>query len=138
MRIRLETWSMACAAFVACVMGFNSFAAGAETNHAPTMAEIIKQSKVSDWHALDPANTLYLDLAAGRVVIELAPAFAPNHVANIKKLAHEGYFDGLAILRVQDNYVVQWGDPDADDKAHRKPITVPTLRSVLAKPLVSQ
>jgi peptidylprolyl isomerase len=48
------------------------------------------------------------------VVIELAPGFAPRHVANVKALAREHYFDGLAILRAQDNYVVQWGDPDAE------------------------
>jgi peptidylprolyl isomerase len=45
-------------------------------------------------------------------VIELAPAFAPGHVANIKALVRAHYFDGLNIIRVQDNYVVQWGDPD--------------------------
>jgi len=81
------------------------------------MADVIKESKPSDWHALDPANTLYLDLTSGRVVIELAPEFAPNHVANIKALVKEGYFDGLAILRVQDNYVAQWGDPYADARS---------------------
>jgi peptidylprolyl isomerase len=55
---------------------------------------------------------LYMELPAGRVVIELAPAFAPLHVRNIKKLAKAGYFDGLAIIREQDNYVAQWGDPE--------------------------
>jgi cyclophilin family peptidyl-prolyl cis-trans isomerase len=53
-----------------------------------------------------------MDLPLGRVVIELAPTFAPNHAANIKALARENYFDGLVILRSQDNFVVQWGDPD--------------------------
>jgi peptidylprolyl isomerase len=53
-----------------------------------------------------------MDLPAGRVVIEMAPAFAPNHVANVRALAREKYYDGLFIYRVQDNYVVQWGDPD--------------------------
>jgi len=48
------------------------------------------------------------------VVIELAPEFAPNHVANIKTLAHEKYWDGLAIIRVDDNYVVQWAYPNAE------------------------
>jgi len=57
---------------------------------------------------------LYLELAAGRVVIELAPDFAPRHVDNVKTLAREKYFDGLAIIRAQDNYVVQWGDPNAE------------------------
>ncbi len=61
---------------------------------------------------LDPENTLYVELPAGRVVIELAPAFAPLHVANIKTLARAGYFNGLAVIREQDNYVAQWGDPE--------------------------
>ena len=51
-------------------------------------------------------------LPAGRVVIELAPAFAPEHVANLRTLAPQHYFDGLAVMRSQDNFVVQWGDPD--------------------------
>lgn len=88
----------------------------------PTMADVIAASKPSDWHALDPQNTLYLELASGRVVMELAPAFAPRHAANIKALARAKYFDGLAILRVQDNYVVQWGDPDSDDVAKKRPV----------------
>jgi peptidylprolyl isomerase len=77
-----------------------------------TMADVIAASKSADWRTLDPQNTLYLELPGGRVVIELNPAFAPRHVANIKALAHEHYFDGLAIVRAQDNFVVQWSDPD--------------------------
>jgi peptidylprolyl isomerase len=61
---------------------------------------------------LDPQNTLYVELPAGRVVIELAPEFAPLHVQNIRILAGAKYFDGLSVERVQDNYVAQWGDPD--------------------------
>jgi peptidylprolyl isomerase len=76
------------------------------------MAQVLADSKATDWRPLDPQRTLYLDLASGRIVIELAPQFAPNHVANILALVRERYFDGLAITRVQDNYVVQWGDPD--------------------------
>ena len=82
-----------------------------------TMSDVLAASKPQDWHALDPQNTLYLELASGRVVIELAPLFAPKHVANIKALAREKYYDGLAFLRSQDNYVVQWGDPHADARA---------------------
>ncbi len=78
------------------------------------MAGILAKTQPGDWRPLDPENTLYLELTNGRVVIELAPRFAPRHVANVKALAREHYFDGLAILRVQDNYVVQWGDPDAE------------------------
>jgi peptidylprolyl isomerase len=86
-----------------------------------TSAEILAASTPADWRTPDPANTLYLELASGRVVIELAPSFAPNHVANIKTMAHERYFDGLFIIRSQDNYVVQWGDP-AEDDAKKKPL----------------
>lgn len=84
----------------------------AEPKAKATVADIIKESKPHDWRALDPENTLYMQTALGRVVIELAPTFAPNHVNNIKTLARENYFDGLAILRSQDNWVTQWGDPD--------------------------
>jgi peptidylprolyl isomerase len=89
---------------------------------ARSMADVLAATKPSDWRPLDPENTLYLDLPTGRVVIELAPAFAPNHVLNVKALAREGYFDGLAILRAQDNYVVQWGDPNGDDEKKKRPI----------------
>lgn len=85
------------------------------------MQELLDASQPSDWRMLDPANTLYLDVAGGRVVIELAPTFAPAHVANIRTLAHEHYWDGLAILRSQDNFVVQWGDPAEEDK-DKKPL----------------
>lgn len=76
------------------------------------MPEVLKASTAADWRPLDPDNTLYVDLATGRVVIELAPAFAPLHVANIKTLTRAGYFNGLAVIREQDNYVAQWGDPE--------------------------
>ena len=80
---------------------------------ALTMAEIISQAPAADWRTIDPDNTLFLDLATGRVMIELAPGFAPNHVANIKLLAKAGFFDGLTFVRAQDNYVVQFGDAGA-------------------------
>ncbi|HEX7374445.1 MAG TPA: peptidylprolyl isomerase [Steroidobacteraceae bacterium] len=79
---------------------------------APTMAEVLAASQASDWRRLDPENTLYLQLASGRVVIELAPAMAPEHAKNIRALVREKYFDGLAFVRSQDNFVVQLGDPD--------------------------
>jgi len=88
------------------------FALSATAAKQPTVAEVLASSSPSDWRPLDPNNTLYVELPSGRVVIELAPAFAPLHVANIKTMARAGYYDGLSIIRVQDNYVVQWGDPD--------------------------
>jgi len=79
----------------------------------PTMSGVLESTSPSDWRQPDPANTLYMELEHGRIVFELAPHFAPGHVANIRKLVGNGYFDGLAIIRSQDNYVVQWGDPNA-------------------------
>ncbi len=77
-----------------------------------TMADVIAATTAADWRPLDPENTLYLQLPQGRVVIELAPDFAPQHAANIRTLARDKYFDGLAIVRAQDNFVVQWGDAE--------------------------
>ncbi len=86
-----------------------------------SMGEILEDSAASDWRRPDPADTLYLELDSGRVVIELAPDFAPRHVANIRTLAREGYWDGMSINRSQDNFVVQWGDPDGESD-HPKPL----------------
>lgn len=86
-----------------------------------TMQEILDASTARDWRDLDPARTLYMDLDSGRVVIELAPEFAPAHVANIRAMARAGYWNGLSINRSQDNFVVQWGDPAEEDK-DRKPL----------------
>lgn len=80
---------------------------------APSLAEIVAASPRADWRTIDPENTVYLDLEHGRVIIELAPRFAPNHVDNIRKLMRAKFFDGLFIVRSQDNYVVQFGDAEA-------------------------
>ncbi|MGH6928994.1 MAG: peptidylprolyl isomerase, partial [Dongiaceae bacterium] len=61
--------------------------------------------------AADPENTLYLDLEYGRVVIELRPDLAPNHVARIKELARQGYYDGVVFHRVIAGFMAQTGDP---------------------------
>ncbi|NTW44294.1 MAG: hypothetical protein HGB14_07650, partial [Anaerolineaceae bacterium] len=65
------------------------------------------------------------------VVIELAAAFAPRHVANVKALARAGWYDGLAVNRVQDGFVAQWGDPDAADPSKARPLgsAAPRLRA---------
>ena len=85
---------------------------GSTESKRRTTAEVLAAASDADWRAPDPENLLYLDLDAGRVVIELAPQFAPEHAANLRRLVRQRYFDGLAILRSQDNFVVQWGDPD--------------------------
>lgn len=77
-----------------------------------TMADVLAVSTPADWRPLDPQNTLYLQLSSGRVVIELAPDFAPAHAANLRTLVRQKYFDGLGVIRSQDNFVVQWGDAE--------------------------
>jgi len=88
----------------------------------PTMADVLAASTAKDWRQPDPENLILLEFASGRVLMELAPDFAPAHAANIRLLIRQGYFDGLPVLRVQDNYVVQWGDPDSDDADRRRPL----------------
>jgi len=100
----------ALAALLACAAATAAPPAEAPAN-ALTTAAVLSASAPSDWRALDPENTLYLELATGRVVIEMAPQFAPHHVANVSALARGHYYDGVAIVRSQDNYVVQWADP---------------------------
>ncbi|WP_119678530.1 peptidylprolyl isomerase [Indioceanicola profundi] len=63
---------------------------------------------------MDAENTLYLDLDHGRVTIQLRPDLAPNHVARIKELAREGFYDGLAFHRVIEGFMAQGGDPKGD------------------------
>ncbi|HEU5137600.1 MAG TPA: peptidylprolyl isomerase [Steroidobacteraceae bacterium] len=95
----------------ACLAAGAAFAAGTgETGKPPTTAEVLESATASDWRRPAPAHTLYMELAGGRVIVELAPRFAPQHVANIRLLVTQKFFDGLSVVRVQDNYVVQWGD----------------------------
>jgi peptidylprolyl isomerase len=94
-------------------LGFLSLSMAASAAKGPSMSEVLAATSLEDWRPLDPQDTLYVELPSGRVVIELAPAFAPLHVRNIKILAKAGYYDGLAITREQDNYVAQWGDPES-------------------------
>ncbi|HEX5005775.1 MAG TPA: peptidylprolyl isomerase [Hyphomonadaceae bacterium] len=103
----------------------------------PSIPEILAASTPEEWRPINPENTLYMDLpqndgTVGRVIIELAPDFAPNHVANVKALAREGYFANGAITRVQDNYVVQWAqaaDPERPPKVGQK-----TLKAEFTRP----
>ena len=81
-----------------------------------TPANVLENSSASDWRTPKPENLLHLQLEHGEVLFELAPDFAPAHVDNLRTLANNFYFDGLAIIRSQDNYVVQWGDPNAETK----------------------
>lgn len=80
-----------------------------------TPTDAIAASKTAEWAEIPAEELLVMDLAPDkRVVIQLAPAFAPVHVANVQKLARAGYWQGAAIYRVQDNYVAQWGNNETD------------------------
>ena len=59
----------------------------------------------------DPENTLIMETTKGRVVIQMRPDLAPNHVAHIKKLAREHFYDGIVFHRVIDGFMAQTGDP---------------------------
>jgi peptidylprolyl isomerase len=80
-----------------------------------TPNDIVAAAPGSAWRTISPDDLMVIDLKnGGRVVVQLAPAFAPVHVANIKSLARSNYWDGATIYRVQDNYVAQWGRNDSD------------------------
>ena len=101
-------------------LAFPALAQTSEASPYRSAQQILDASPDTDWRTPDPTNLLYMELATasaadGRVIIELAPSFAPEHVANIRTLAKEGFWDGLSIYRSQDNFVVQFGDPDAGD-----------------------
>ncbi|HET7816533.1 MAG TPA: peptidylprolyl isomerase [Sphingomicrobium sp.] len=75
-----------------------------------TPADVVAAAPASDWRAIPAEDLLLVDLKGrGQVVIQLAPQFAPVHVANIRAFARSDYWDGAAVYRVQDNYVAQWG-----------------------------
>jgi len=59
----------------------------------------------------DPENAIVIELEGGNVIIDLAPDLAPNHVARVKELAREGFYDGIVFHRVIDGFMAQTGDP---------------------------
>ena len=80
-----------------------------------TPSDIVAKAPASAWKTIPADDLLVMDLAnGGRVVVQLAPQFAPVHVANIQALARGNYWDGATVYRVQDNYVAQWGRNDSD------------------------
>lgn len=83
----------------------------------PSPAAVVAAAPAGAWVAVPVDDLLVMELKGGRrVVIQLAPGFAPAHVANIRALAGAGWWDGASVNRVQDNYVVQWGVTDEGRK----------------------
>ena len=96
--------------------------AAQEAPTAPSPNEIVAQAPASDWVAIAPDDLLVMTLAPAadgterQVIIQLMPApFSEAWTANIRTLARAHWYDGITINRVQDNYVVQWGDPNVDN-----------------------
>lgn len=110
--MRIFSLLAAAALLAACA----SAEAPAEQAPVRALSEILEQSPASDWRTVDQNNLLYMQLPAGRVIIELAADYTPLHTANIQALARAHYWDGAAIVRSQENYVVQWGRDEADPK----------------------
>jgi peptidylprolyl isomerase len=82
---------------------------------APEPSEVVAASRAADWQAIADEDLLVMDLQDGsRVVIQLAPQFAPVHVANIRALARGDWWNGANLYRVQDNYVAQWGNNESE------------------------
>ncbi|QYE34082.1 peptidylprolyl isomerase [Polymorphobacter sp. PAMC 29334] len=96
---------------------------------APTIAEVESSAPADAWRPVAPENLMLVDTAKGTLTIELAPGFAPAHVAAIRKLVRDGGFTGGAVVRVQDNYVVQFAAKTAVATANAPgvPATAPTL-----------
>jgi cyclophilin family peptidyl-prolyl cis-trans isomerase len=89
--------------------------------------EVVSNARPDEWAAIPASDLLIMTLtpdAAGRerrAIIQLMPApFSEGWVANIRTLARAHWWDGLAVVRVQDNYVTQWGDPDGEDAARAR------------------
>jgi peptidylprolyl isomerase len=95
------------------LLALPAFAAPAQT---PPLADILAAAPPSDWRPIAQDRLLYLQTARGQVLIEVAPDFAPNHIDNVRRLIAAGFFDHVAIVRAQDNFVVQWGVPEKDPK----------------------
>jgi peptidylprolyl isomerase len=102
-----------------------------------TMSEVLEASKPTDWRLLDPRNTLYIELEKGRIIMELAQQFAPRHADNIRAMARDKYFDGMGINRVQDNFVVQWGDPEKPLGSARRTLPPEFTRSAAGLPFTA-
>jgi peptidylprolyl isomerase len=103
-----------------------SLVAAAPPPKPKTPNDIVAAAPRTDWKEVPAEDLVVFELSGGRkVVMQLAPAFAPVHVANIRALARGGWWDGAAVYRVQDNYVAQWGRNETDK---------PLPQGVIAKP----
>jgi peptidylprolyl isomerase len=108
------------------LLGAAMLIGAAPPNKLMTPNDVVASAPAAAWKTIAPDDLLVMDLANGaRIVIQLAPAFAPVHVGNIKALARGDYWRGATVYRVQDDYVAQWGQNESDK---------PWPAGVIAKP----
>ena len=94
--------------------------AAAQAAPATPPAPLPSDPVASDWKPIPDDELLVITLAGNRiVVIRLAPGYAPEHVANVRKLAQAKWWDGESVYRVQEGWVAQWGDPNEKDQDRR-------------------
>lgn len=104
LRFALPALALALAAGAAC----------AQPAPAPAAPQIVTDPATvpaGDWRTLDPENTVVMDTTKGRIIIELYPQLAPQHVTHIKTLVRRGFYDGVVFHRVIDGFMAQGGDP---------------------------
>ena len=107
-----------------------------------TPSDIVAAAPANAWKDVDPDDLMVIELRNGaQVIIQLAPLFAPVHVANIRALAKGGWWSGAAIYRVQDNYVVQWGNNETEKAFPKRVVEKPpaeyhrSLKGLTVRPL---
>lgn len=103
----------------------NGSASDPEAPSVRAPSQIIAEAKAKDWRQVKPDNLLLLELPGGQVLIELAEQFAPGHVANVRSLAEQGFYDGLAMYRVIDGFVAQGGDQSEQRATGQAKRTIP-------------
>ena len=138
---RYVTLAASAAIFAALPLAAQTTAAEKEKKEYPSPPEIVAKAKAEEWMTIAPKDLMVMDLApdakgkARRVVIQLMPPpFSQGWVGNIRKLAAVKWWDGTSINRVQDNYVVQWGDATEKKELPEGLVTVPESEYETAPP----
>ena len=109
-----------------------------------TPADVVAAAPKAAWKEIPADDLLVLDMASDRrVVIQLAPQFAPVHVANVQKFARSNWWEGASVYRVQDNYVAQWGQGEKENPSPAGIVARPpheywrALKGIVPRPLGS-
>ena len=98
------------ALIAAAVLASSAASAAPKPKAAPPPAQA-PQPAAADWRTPDPQDVLVIDTNKGRIIVEMVPEAAPNHVTRVRELAHDKFYDGLTFFRVIENFMDQTGDP---------------------------